>query len=153
MNNNDSSLRLGSLLMTLAGISFIGYGLLFLYRNFYGTGFELGVDTINGVTRADLDALNTAIVPYIGHLHVATSGFIASAGLATAGLSWYGVRQGALWAWIFAVLTPVVGLVAALPMHYMNLFAHDWVTHLGPIYLATTVFVIGALMSLKGVLR
>jgi len=64
-----------------------------------------------------------------------------------AALSWYGVRRGEWWAWIAAVVSPVVGLVVALPYHYTGTFTYDWVTHLGAIYVATLVFVVGALLA------
>lgn len=142
--------RLGSTLMALAGIAFIGYGVVFLARTFYGSGFELGVATLNGVTRDELNAIDPAVVHYIDHLHVATAAFIISTGIAIAALAWYGVRSGLLWAWATAVVAAVVGLGLALPMHYMDLFTHDWVTHLGPIYLATIVFVVGATLAYRG---
>ena len=88
--------------MLIASLAFIGYAVVFLLRNFSGSGFELGVETLNGVTRANLNAINPAIVHYIGHLHVATAGFIAATGIAVAALSWYGVRRGEWWAWIAA---------------------------------------------------
>lgn len=144
--------RTGSLLMALAGVAFIGYGVVFLARTFFGTGFELGVATLNGVTSAELNAINPAIMHYINHLHVATAAFIIATGVAVAALAWYGVRAGLLWAWTTAVLAAVVGLALALPMHYMNLFTHNWLTHLGPIYLATIVFVLGAVLAFRGVL-
>lgn len=146
-----SGVRTGSLLMALAGVAFVGYGLVFLARTFLGTGFELGVETLNGVTRADLNAIDPAIVHYINHLHVATAAFIIATGIAVAALAWYGVRSGQLWAWTTAVVAAVVGLALALPMHYMDLFTHNWLSHLGPIYLATIVFVVGALLSFRGV--
>jgi hypothetical protein len=58
-----------------------------------------------------------------------------------------------VWAWIAAVISPVVGLAVALPMHYLNLFNYNWVTHLGPIYLATALFVVGALIALRGLVN
>jgi hypothetical protein len=149
MSAKESGLNRGAILMLIASLAFIGYAVVFLLRNFSGSGFELGVDTLNGVTRANLNALNPAIVHYIGHLHVAVAGFIAATGIAVAALSWYGVRRGEWWAWIAAVLSPVVGLAIALPYHYMGTFAFDWVAHLGPIYLATAVFVVGALLALR----
>lgn len=147
---SNSQLLLGSKLMALAAIAFIGYAIVFFLLNFWGTGFELGVDSINGTTRDQLNTYNPAVLYYISHLHIATAGFIAATGIAAFALSWYGVRQGMLWAWIAAVAAPVVGLAVALPMHWFNLFNHDWVLHLGPIYLATAVFVVGALKSLQG---
>ncbi len=152
MSTDNPSLRLGSVVMLIGALSFIGYAVVFFFRNFMGTGFELGVETINGVTQADLNALNPAIVPYIGHLHIATAGFIAATGIAVAALAWYGVRRGQWWAWVTAVVAPVVGLAVALPMHYLNVFAYNHVTHLGPIYLGTLVFVVGALIGLRGLM-
>ena len=43
-------------------------------------------------------------------------------------LCWFGVRRGDWRAWLAAMASPVVGLIAALPMHYFGLFDHDWVT-------------------------
>lgn len=131
--------------MALAGLAFVGYGLLFLALNFAGSGFELGVSTLDGHTPESLDPV---VAYYISHLHVATAAFIISTGIAVTALAWYGVRQGLTWAWTTAVVAAVAGLAIALPMHYTGGFAHDWVTHLGPIYLATAVFVGGAVWAL-----
>ncbi len=153
MKAQNSSLKQGAMLMLIASLAFIGYAVVFFFRNFMSSGFELGVETLNGITRDNLNTLNPAIVHYIGHLHVATAGFIAATGIAVAGLSWYGVRRGEWWAWITAVAAPVVGLAVALPYHYTGTFQLNWVTHLGPIYLATLVFVVGALLALRGMPR
>src|SRR5215510_1774308 len=149
MNTQNSRLSQGALLMAIGSLAFIGYAVVFLVRNFTDGGFELGVGTLNGVTRDNLNALNPAIMHYIGHLHVATAGFIAATGIAVASLSWYGLRRGQWWAWIAAVVSPVVGLAVALPYHYTGTFTFNWVTHLGPIYVATLVFVVGALLALR----
>jgi hypothetical protein len=145
----ESQVRNGAALMALAGIAFVGYGIVFLVMNFVGDGFELGVSTLAGMTSDELDP---TVAYYISHLHVATAAFIISTGIAVAGLSWYGVRQRLTWAWATAIVSAVVGLALALPMHWTgNAFAHDWVTHLGPIYLATIVFVVGVVLSYRGV--
>ncbi|MEF8889855.1 MAG: hypothetical protein V5A31_00860 [Haloferacaceae archaeon] len=144
----ESQLRNGAVLMTLAGIAFVGYGVVFLALNFVGSGFELGVSTLGGMTAAELDP---TVAYYISHLHVATAAFIISTGIAVASLSWYGVRGRLTWAWATAIVAAVVGLALALPMHWTaDAFAHDWVTHLGPIYLATVVFIVGAALSYRG---
>lgn len=147
-----ANLRRGSLLMALAGAAFIGYGVVFLIWNFAGAGFELGVETINGVTRADLNAFEPEVLHYISHLHVATAAFIIATGIALTSLAWLGVRRGYLWAWVTAVAAPVAGLAGALPMHYLGLFGYDQLAHLGPIYLAIIVFVWGALLALQALL-
>jgi hypothetical protein len=153
MATQNPGLKQGAVLMVIAALAFIGYAVVFFVTNFTGTGFELGVDTLNGVTRDQLNALNPAIVHYIGHLHVAAAGFIASTGIAVAALSWYGVARGDMWAWVAAVVTPVVALAVALPYHYTGTFQLNWVTHLGPIYLATLIFVVGALISLRAMMQ
>ena len=145
----ESHLRNGALLMALAGIAFVGYGIVFLVMNFVGSGFELGVSTLGGMTSAGLDP---AVAYYISHLHVATAAFIISTGIAVAALSWYGVRQRLTWAWATAIVAAVVGLALALPMHWTrDAFTHDWITHLGPVYLATVVFITGVVLSYRGV--
>ncbi|MGI8527602.1 MAG: hypothetical protein ACR2K5_15810 [Pseudolabrys sp.] len=152
MKTQNPRLNQGAGLMLIASLAFVGYAVAFFLGNFAGGGFELGVTTINGVTPAILNNLNPAVMHYIMHLHVATAGFIAATGIAVAALSWYGVRRGEWWAWIAAVIAPVVGLAVALPYHYMGHFEFNWVTHLGPIYLATVVFVVGALLALRAMM-
>jgi hypothetical protein len=136
--------------MVLGALIFLVYAVVFLFRAFSSTGFELGVETLNGVTPQRLDGINPAIMAYITHLHVATAGFIAATAIAAGGLAWYGVRNGFWWAWITAVISPVVGLAVALPLHWMGHFNYDWVSHLGAIYLATIIYVVGAVLALIG---
>jgi hypothetical protein len=136
--------------MVLAALIFLVYAVVFFFLAFTSSGFEIGVATLNGVTRQQLDGLNPAIIAYITHLHVATAGFIAATAIAVAGLAWYGVRNGLWWAWITAVISPVLGLAVALPLHWMGHFNYDWVSHLGPIYLGTIIYVVGAVVALIG---
>lgn len=143
----------GAVTMLVGAVIFLIYAIVFFFRAFSRAGFEIGVASLNGVTPAQLDQLNPAIMYYIAHLHVATAGFIAATAIAVIGLTWYGVRTGAWWAWITTVISPVVGLVVALPMHYTGGFEHQWASHLGPIYLGTLIYVIGALMALAGLVR
>jgi hypothetical protein len=53
-----------------------------------------------------------------------------------------------MWAWAAAVAAPVLALAVALPAHYPWGFAT--IGHLGLVYLATAIFVVGALLALKG---
>jgi hypothetical protein len=140
----------GVLVMLAGAALFFLYGIVFLWRAFFGGGFEIGVPTLNGITPQDLDRLNPAIMAYIRHLHVALAGFILATVIAAAALVWYGVRLGARWAWTSAVAAPLVGLAIALPLHYTGGFHVDWVTHLGPVYFGAAVYVAGAGMVLAG---
>jgi hypothetical protein len=144
-------LRIGSVLMAIGGIAFVGYAVVFFVRNFTGSFLELGIGPHEvSVSRTEIEAFNPSLVEYVSHLHIALSGFIAATGIAVAALSWYGVRRGLLWAWVTAVAALVIALAVALPAHYPNHFDTLW--HLGPVYLATGIFVVGALLALPGVL-
>ena len=151
--SREQSVRSGAGLMVLAALLFLVYAVVFFFRAFASSGFEVGVPTLNGVTPKQLDELNPAIMAYITHLHVAIAGFIAATAIAVGSLAWYGVRDGLWWAWITAVIVPIVGLVVALPMHYMGHFNYDWVSHLGPIYVGTIIYVIGAVVALVGLIQ
>jgi hypothetical protein len=35
-------------------------------------------------------------------------------------------------------------------MHYMGHFNYNWVSHLGPIYIGTIIYVVGAVVALLG---
>jgi hypothetical protein len=147
-----SNLRIGTSLMMFAAIGFIGYAVIFLVRNFTDSFLELGIGPSEvEVGKDQITAFSPSLYHYIGHLHIAVSGFIAATGLAVAFLVWFGVRRRYMWAWVGAVAAPVVGLAVALPAHYPNDF--DTLGHLGLIYLATLIFVVGALMSLPAILQ
>jgi hypothetical protein len=143
------ALRAGSALMALAALGFIGYALIFFVRNFTDSFLELGIgpNEVN-VGKDEIVAFSPSLYHYISHLHIAVSGFIAATGLAVLFLTWFGIRRGHLWAWVGAVAAPVLGLAVALPAHYPNHF--DTLGHLGLIYLAVGIFVVGALLCLRG---
>jgi hypothetical protein len=143
-----SALRLGSGLMALAGLGFVGYGIIFFIRNFTDSFLELGIGANEvGVGKDQITQFSPELYHYISHLHIAVAGFIAATGLAVACLAWFGVRAGYMWAWVAAVAAPVLGLAVALPAHYPNDF--DTIGHLGLVYLATVIFVVGALLALR----
>ncbi|HCT77095.1 MAG TPA: hypothetical protein DGG94_10180 [Micromonosporaceae bacterium] len=146
-----NTLRLGATLMAVAGLGFIGYAVIFFVRNFTGAFLELGIGPNEvDVGREQIRQFSPNLYEYISHLHIAVAGFIAATGLATASLAWYGVRKGELWAYVTAIAAPVLGLAVALPAHYP--YGLDTIGHLGLIYLATAVFVAGALIALKPLL-
>ena len=143
----DSRLTLGSAIMALGGVGFIGYGVIFFVRNFSDAFLELGIGSEQvDVGKPQIEQFSPELLHYISHLHIALSGFIAAAGIAVAALSWYGVRRGQWWAWVTAVVVPVFALAVALPAHYP--WGFDTIGHLGLIYADTVLFVIGAVMAL-----
>lgn len=146
---DSPAIKTGSGLMVAGGIAFIGYAIWFFIRNFTDDFLELGIgsDQVD-VSKEQIEAFSPSLFDYISHLHIAVAGFIAATGLAAALLSWYGVRRGHMWAWASAVAAPVLGLAVALPSHYP--YGFDTIGHLGLIYLATAIFVVGALVALKG---
>jgi hypothetical protein len=147
----SSALRWGVNLMTLGALAFIGYAVIFFVLNFTDRFLELGIGADQVPSGKDeIKAFDNDLYHYISHLHIAVSGFIAATGLATAALSWFGVRRRELWAWAAAVATPVLGLAVALPAHYP--WGFDTIGHLGLIYLATAIFVVGAALSGKALL-
>ena len=146
------ALRTGSGLMALASLGFIGYAVIFFVRNFTDSFLELGIGSEQvSVGNAEIEAFSPSLHDYIGHLHIAVSGFIAATGLAVLFLAWFGVRRGQAWAWVGAVAAPVLGLAVALPAHYP--YGFDTIGHLGLIYLATAIFVAGAVLSGKAILE
>jgi hypothetical protein len=149
--DESSNLRIGTGLMTLAAIGFIGYAVIFFIRNYTDSFLELGIgpNEVN-VGKDQIVEFSPSLYHYIGHLHIAVSGFIAATGLAVIFLTWFGVRKGHLWAWVGAVASPVLALAVALPAHYPNDF--DTLGHLGLIYLAVVIFVAGALLALPALL-
>ena len=147
----ERDLKWGSWLMGVAAVGFIGYAVIFFVRNFTDSFLELGIgpNEVN-VGKHEIQAFSPSLFEYVSHLHLAVSGFIAATGIAVLFLVAYGVRRGQLWAWVGAVSAPVLGLLVALPAHYPNHF--DTLGHLGLIYLAVLIFLLGALVSLRGIL-
>jgi hypothetical protein len=144
-----SELKLGSAVMVIGAVAFIAYAAWFFIRNFTGQFLEVGIGPEQvAVGRKQILAFSPQLYDYISHLHIALSGFIAATGLAVALLAWFGVRRGYVWAWVSAVVVPVVGLAVAIPSHYP--YGLATFGHLGPVYLATAVFVVGALVALGG---
>src|SRR5687768_15027499 len=102
-----TGLQVGSWLMAGAAIGFIGYAVIFFVRNFTDSFLELGIGTSEvNVGKDEITSFSPSLYHYIGHLHIAVSGFIAATGLAVFFLVWFGVRKGYLWAWAGAVSAP-----------------------------------------------
>jgi hypothetical protein len=143
--------NLGANLVLLAGIGLVGYGLMFLVRNF--TGFiELGLTPQHiGGTPDAIRAFSPHLYDYISHLQVAVAAFLIALGIAVIGLAWNGIRTGQRWALWTAFLAPVVGVGLALPLHYSYGFAT--LGHLGAIYLDAAILLAGTVLAAKALPR
>ena len=143
-----ASTNVGANVVALAGAGLIGYGLMFLVRNF--TGFiELGLTPEHvGGTPEQIQAFSPNLYHYISHLQVALSGFIVALGVAVIALALYGIRRGEAWALWTAFLAPVIAVGVALPLH----FAYGIATfgHLGLIYLDAAILLVGTVISYRG---
>jgi cytochrome bd-type quinol oxidase subunit 2 len=140
-----ASADLGAKIVTLAGIGLVGYGIMFLIRNF--TGFiELGLTPAHvGGTPEQIRAFSPDLYEYISHLQVAVSAFIIALGVAVIALAWYGIRTGQKWAMWTAFLTPVIGVAIAVPLHFP--YGIGTLGHLGLIYLDAVILLVGTVLS------
>ena len=143
--------NLGANLVLLAGVGLVGYGVMFLVRNF--TGFiELGLTPQHiGGTPDQIRAFSPHLYDYISHLQVAVAAFIIALGIAVIALDWNGIRTGQRWALWTAFLAPVVGVGLALPLHYSYGFAT--LGHLGLIYLDATMLLVGTVLAAQALRR
>jgi hypothetical protein len=142
---------LGAKLVALAGIGLVGYGLMFLIRNF--TGFiELGLTPEHvGGTPEQIRAFSPHLFNYISHLQVAVAAFIIALGVAVIPLAWRGIRTGQRWALWTAFLAPVIGVGLALPLHYV--YGIATLGHLGLIYLDALILLVGTVLARKALAR
>lgn len=132
--------------MALAGLGFVAYAGIFFAMNFTDSFLELGIGPEQvDVSREEIREFSPDLYHYISHVQIAAGGFIAAVGLAVTALSWFGVRAAQGWAWVAAVVVPVVGLAIALPAHYP--WGFDTIGHLGLVYADTILLVVGAAIA------
>ena len=143
----NASVSMGANIVALAGVGLIGYGLMFLIRNFAGF-IELGLtpDHIGG-TPEQIQGFSQNLYNYISHLQVALSGFIIALGVAVIALAMFGIRRGESWALWTAFIAPVVAVGIALPLHFSYHIAT--LGHLGLIYLDATILLVGTVVSYR----
>jgi hypothetical protein len=56
--SREQALQRGAVLMVLGALIFFVYAVVFFFRAFSASGFELGVETLNGVTQQQLNCGN-----------------------------------------------------------------------------------------------
>jgi hypothetical protein len=144
----SSRLGLGATLVALSGVGLVGYGIMFLIRNF--TGFiELGLAPEHvGGTPGQIRSFSPDLYEYISHLQVAVSGFIIALGVVVIALAWYGIRKGERWALLTAFLGPVIAVAVALPLHFP--YGIATIGHLGLIYLDALILAVGTVLAYAG---
>lgn len=103
--DTERNVRVGAGLMSLAGLGFVGYGLIFFVMNFSEQFLELGITEGEvPVGRAEITEFSPQLFHYISHLHIAIAGMLIAIGIGVAALAWIGVRaRGEPWAWWTAV--------------------------------------------------
>ena len=139
------SADLGAKVVALAGVGLVGYGVMFLVRNFNGF-IELGLMPHHvGGTPEQIQAFSAELYNYISHLQVAVSAFIIALGIAVIALAWFGIRTGQKWAMWTAFITPVIGVAIALPLHFV--YGIGTLGHLGLIYLDAVILLAGTVLS------
>jgi len=145
MRTGASSAAAGANVVALAGVGLVGYGIMFLIRNFNGF-IELGLTPAHvGATPEQIQAFSMDLYEYISHLQVAVSAFIIALGVAVIALAWFGIRNGERWAMWTAFLTPVIGVAIALPLHFA--YGIGTIGHLGLIYLDAAILLVGTVLS------
>ena len=138
---------IGAWMVIVAGIGLVGYGLLFLRRNF--TGFiELGLTPAHvGATPDQIRAFSPRLFNYISHLQVAIAGFIMALGVAVIGLGWNGLRAGIAWTAMTVLVVVGVAVLVAVPLHYV--YGLATMGHLGTLYIDVALLVVGSLLALR----
>ena len=141
----QASPEIGAKLVALAGFGLVGYGVMFLIRNF--TGFiELGLTPERvGGTPEQIRAFSPHLFYYISHLQVALAAFIIAFGMVVIALAWFGIRTGGRWALWTAFFASVVAIVLALPLHYV--YGLATMGHLGLIYLDVAILLVGIVLA------
>ncbi len=148
----STALKAGVWLMSLGAVAFIGYAVIFFILNFTDSFLELGIGSERGRRRQGRDqAVRQRPLPLHRPPPYRGFGLHRRHRSRRSALSWFGVRRGYMWAWVAAVTAPVLGLAVALPAHYP--YGFDTIGHLGLIYLATAIFVVGAVLALKALLE
>ena len=69
-------------------------------------------ESLCGLTRAEMAALNPRLLPFMAHDRVTLAGAMLSIGIFYAALGWAGIRRGAHWAQVAVVVSATVGFLS-----------------------------------------
>ncbi|MBW3670373.1 MAG: hypothetical protein KY432_01735 [Acidobacteria bacterium] len=77
------------------------------------TGILLPYDeSLSGMTRAQLSALNPRLLPFMAHDRVSLAGTMLSIGIFYAAMAWNGIRLGAHWAHVTVIVSAAAGFLS-----------------------------------------
>lgn len=141
------ALRAGTALLGLVGLLFVVQGFASAYRTYVQGDFETGVDTLDGMTAAELSAAYPEVADYVAHLHLSFAGLVVAAGLAILALAYFGIRRRQRWALATALVVPIGLGVAMVPVHGAVRFDFETLVHLGPVLVGTVLVVAGGVLS------
>jgi hypothetical protein len=134
-------------MVLVAAFALIVYGLFFVWRDFHGF-IELGLTPAHvGGTPEEIRAFSPRLYNYISHLQVAVAGFIVALGVAVLSLAWNGMRQHMRWAGATVLTVVIVAVLITLPLHYV--YGIATMGHLGSLYVAVALLVVGSVMSVR----
>ena len=150
---DNKSVSYGVYLLVLAGGMFVIHGIGFMYRTYFTHGFELGVDTLDGLRATELSETHPEVASYIAHLHVSFAGLMIAVGVGIGLLAWYGVRNGQRWSLTTAVIIPVIFGLFSIPVHQTVHFDFDVLLHLGPAAVGLPILLGGAVLAHHGLRR
>lgn len=68
-------------------------------------------ESLCGLTRAQMAALNPRLLPFMAHDRVSLAGTMLSIGILYAALGWAGIRRGAHWAQVTVIVSATVGFL------------------------------------------
>jgi hypothetical protein len=66
-------------------------------------------ESMAGLTRAQLHALNPRLLPFMAHDRVSLAGTMISIGVFYAALAWFGIRRGEHWAHVTVIVSAAIG--------------------------------------------
>jgi hypothetical protein len=134
-------------MVLVAAVALVAYGLFFVWRNFHGFT-ELGLTPAHvGGTPEEIGAFSPRLYNYISHLQVAIAGFIVAIGLAVFSLAWNGMRHHARWSALTVLTVVIVAVLITVPLHYV--YGIATIGHLGSLYVAVVLLVVGSVLSLR----
>lgn len=148
--STNTKVRASVWLLILGGLLFILHGLGSIYRAYLSSGFELGVERLDGLTATELAGTHPELASYIGHVQVSFGGLLIATGLAITALAWFGVRREQRWAFATALGVPLIFAMFTIPIHQTVHFDFHFLMHLGPAGIGVALFVVGGILGYLG---